>query len=560
MLGAMAFLPGDSAESRKARGAFFTPPAIAEHLAGWAIQDDPNAVVLDPTCGDGVFLLAAGQQLKALGRQTSDLDSQVVGIDLHEASLEEADRLLQSEGLDARLIASDFFAVASPDQLGSPIDYVDAVIGNPPFVRYQQHAGASRHLSASAALKQGVRLSGLASSWAASLAHASGFLKPDGRLAMVLPAELLTVGYAEPVRRWLKRRFERVNLVLFERLQFQDALADVVLLLAEGRGGCDAFSLWHVESAEDLVKIRPYMQLNVTPPDSGKWTDILVPKAARGLYREVTQQHFTTLSAYGSSSLGTVTGGNSFFALSEATRLRFGLDESQLVRISPPGSRHLRGSAFTTQQWQALRDAGERVWLFRPDADDMTEARLAYTIHGESLRVHEAYKCQIRDPWWRPPLAEIPDLFFTYMSHNYPRLIANTAKAGFLNSMHGVTLKADARKEAAAALPYMCLNSVTMLGAEVNGRSYGGGILKMEPREAALLPLPSPDVMARAWEELKPFKTQLDRQLKSGSWTEVSKRVDVAVLGVACDLGHEDTAQLLSAARLLRERRLHRAD
>ena len=99
-----------------------------------------------------------------------------------------------------------------------------------------------------------------------------------------------------------------------------------------------------------------------------------------------------------------------------------------------------------------------------------------------------------------------------------------------------------------------------MLGAEVNGRSYGGGILKMEPREAALLPLPSPDVMARAWEELKPFKTQLDRQLKSGSWTEVSKRVDVAVLGVACDLGHEDTAQLLSAARLLRERRLHRAD
>lgn len=560
MLADMELLPGDSADQRKARGAFFTPPAIAEHLAGWAIRDNSEAVVLDPTCGDGVFLLAAGQQLKALGRPTSDLDSQVFGIDLHHGSLREADRLLEEEGLDAHLIASDFFAVPTPDQLGAPLDYVDAVIGNPPFVRYQQHSGASRHRSSSAALRQGVRLNGLASSWAASLAHASGFLKPDGRLAMVLPAELLTVGYAEPVRRWLRERFERVNLVLFERLQFQDALADVVLLLAEGRGGCDAFSLWHVESAEDLVKIRPYMQLNVTPPESGKWTDILIPKAARGLYREVTSNHFTTLSEYGSSSLGTVTGANSFFALSEATRLAYGLTESQLVPISPPGTRHLRGSTFTTTQWKALRDAGERVWLFRPDADDVTDARVAYTAHGESLKVDTAYKCQIRTPWWRPPLAPIPDLFFTYMSHNYPRLIANGAKAGFLNSMHGVVLKDSVKKDVAAMLPFMCLNSVTMLGAEINGRSYGGGILKMEPREAAQLPLPTPAVMERAWEDLKPLKAQLDRQLTSGSWTEVAKRVDAAVLGAACGLGAEDIAQLLAAARHLRERRLHRAE
>lgn len=560
MLTRMAFLPGDSADQRKTRGAFFTPPSIAEHLTAWAIQDDPTATVLDPTCGDGVFLLAAGQRLKALGRQTSDLDGQVFGIDLHESSLEEADRLLEGEGLDARLIVSDFFAVPTPDQLGSPLDYVDAVIGNPPFIRYQQHVGASRRLSTAAALRQGIRLNGLASSWAASLAHASGFLKPDGRLAMVLPAELLTVSYAEPIRRWLKERFERVNLVLFERLQFEEALADVVLLLAEGRGGCDAFSLWHVETAEDLAKIRPYMQLNVTPPESGKWTDILIPKAARGLYRDVASKHFTTLSEYGSSSLGTVTGGNSFFALNEATRLEYGLYESQLVRISPPGTRHLRGPAFTTSQWNALRDAGERVWLFRPEVNDTSAARIAYTRFGESLSVDKAYKCQIRSPWWRPPLAEVPDLFFTYMSHNYPRLIANPAKAAFLNSMHGVSLKQEAPKVAAAALPFMCLNSVTMLGAEVNGRSYGGGILKMEPREAALLPLPGPEIMERAWIELKPLKTRLVRQLTNGSWTEVVKRVDAAVLGVACGLGQDDIAQLLGAARLLRERRLRRAE
>lgn len=556
----MKLLPGDSAELRKARGAFFTPPAIAEHLAAWAIRDDPYSTVLDPTCGDGVFLVAAGQQFKGLGRQTSDLDGQVFGVDLHSASLDAAMRTLESDGLDAHLVESDFFAVPTPDMLDSPLPYVDAVIGNPPFIRYQEHVGDSRRMSVEAALKQGVRLNGLASSWAASLAHSAGFLKPDGRLAMVLPAELLTVGYAEPIRAWLRGRFERVNLVMFERLQFQDALADVVLLLAEGRGGCDSFSLWHVESADDLAKIRPYMHLNVTPPSTGKWTDILIPPAARGLYREVVARSFTTLSHYGTSELGIVTGANNFFAITESTRLEYALAESQLEKISPPGTRHLKGAAFTAAQWSELRKAGERVWLFRPDTDDQTEARKAYTKHGESLGVDKAYKCQIRTPWWRPPMSSPPDLFFTYMSHNYPRLIANTARAAFLNSMHGVRLNKNAPSIATEALPLMCLNSVTMLGAEINGRSYGGGILKMEPREAASLPLPSPDVMKRAWVELEPQRRSLESQLRNGHWTEVAKRVDAAVLGTGAGLTTSDIAQLLLAARERRERRLRRAE
>jgi len=552
-------LPGDSALLRKARGAFFTPEPIAEHLAAWAIQDDPNAVVMDPTCGDGVFLLAAGRRLRALG-QAEDLEGQIFGVDLHPASLGEAERLLAEESLDAHLIASDFFELPTPDQLDAPVPYLDAVVGNPPFIRYQEHTGASRRRSAEAALKQGVRLNGLASSWAASLAHAAGFLKPEGRLAMVLPAELLTVGYAEPIRAWLRSRFERVNLVLFERLQFQDALADVVLLLAEGRGGCDSFSLWHVETAEDLAKIRPYMQLNVTPPESGKWTDILVPKAARGLYREVLARSFSRLSDYGTSELGTVTGANKFFVISESTRKAYGLEESQLVAVSPPGTRHLKSPSFSRAQWKQLRDADEPVWLFRPEVGDKSAGRIAYTTFGESISIDQGYKCQTRTPWWRPPAPSIPDLFFTYMSHNYPRLITNTAKVGFLNSMHGVRLHESAPEIAAVALPYMCLNSVTMLGAEINGRSYGGGILKMEPREAASLPLPSPEVMAKAWVALEPQRRSIDTQLRNGQWTEVAKRVDEAVLGVGAGLSSDEIALLLDAARQRRERRLRRAE
>jgi adenine-specific DNA-methyltransferase len=222
--------PSDSPQLRKARGAFFTPPAIADFLADWAIAGDPSARVLDPTCGEAVFLIAAAERLRALGADAESIERQVCGVDLHRESLDGARELLRERTLSASLYESDLFDVRTPAELGG-LGWQDAVIGNPPFVRYQEHRGEARAKALRAALAQKVRLSGLASSWAATLVHSSAFLKPDGRLAMVVPAELLTVHYAEPIRRWLRERFAAVNLVFFDRLQFADATEQVVLLV-----------------------------------------------------------------------------------------------------------------------------------------------------------------------------------------------------------------------------------------------------------------------------------------------------------------------------------------
>jgi hypothetical protein len=97
-----------------------------------------------------------------------------------------------------------------------------------------------------------------------------------------------------------------------------------------------------------------------------------------------------------------------------------------------------------------------------------------------------------------------------------------------------------------------------MLGAEVFGRSYGGGILKMEPREARTLPMPSPDVLQRAWEILAPEKASLDRQLRSGVWTTVAARVDQVLLRDVLGIDAKDMAMLHSAVMTLRSRRLSR--
>lgn len=544
---------------RKARGAFFTSPAIANFLSRWAIHGNRDAHVLDPTSGEGVFLVAAAQELCRLGTVENKLSEQVNGIDLHEGSVTEARRLLDEMGLDANLIVSDFFELAPPGALFSSVGPFDAIIGNPPFVRYQQHIGEARRMSTSAALRQGVRLSGLASSWAALLVHAAGFLRSDGRLAMVLPAELLTVGYAEPVRDWLRRRFAAVKLVFFERHQFADAQENVVLLLAQGSGGCDAFSLYYVNDGEDLRHIQPFDEFAVKLSEGGKWTDLILSIRERQTFKDILNDHFVALGDYGQPELGTVTGANSFFTLSDAKRRELGLTaDRQVIPVCPPGSRHLHGMTFTRADWEELRDAGEAVWLLHPSPTDRTTSLRRYVSVGENQGVSEAYKCRIRTPWWRPPVVAEPDLFFTYMSHRYPRLVNNAASVTFLNSMHGVRLRAG-MKFARQSLPFIAMNSVSMLGAELFGRSYGGGILKMEPREAARLPVPRTAELSAAWSVLKSNRAELEQALRNGDWSSVVTRVDDVLLRHVMGISDTELEAVTTALATLRKRRMSRS-
>ena len=184
----------DTPASRKARGAFFTPPEISRFLTSWAVRTR-NDVVLEPSCGEASFLIEAGLRLKDLGKQQLLWRNQLHGIEIHAASAASAADQLQQHLLDAHIQVSDFFDIRD-----RPI--YDAVVGNPPYIRYQDFVGTARLKGIEAALSHGVRLNRLTSSWAPFVIHAAKFLKPSGRLALVLPAELLAVNYAAPVRRF----------------------------------------------------------------------------------------------------------------------------------------------------------------------------------------------------------------------------------------------------------------------------------------------------------------------------------------------------------------------
>ena len=220
-------MPQDSARARKVRGAYFTPQPLSEFIARWCLRE-PNDRVLEPSCGDAVFLTAAVDQLRDLGAQGT-LRSQMAGVEIHADSATLATKRLEKRDAAAPITVANFFDIpARPDY--------DAVIGNPPYIRYQALSGSDRTKANEAALSHGVRFDGLTNAWAPFLVHAAGFLRAGGRLALVLPAELLSVNYAAPARKFLMERFARVALVVFQERVFPGVLEEVVIVLAEGEG------------------------------------------------------------------------------------------------------------------------------------------------------------------------------------------------------------------------------------------------------------------------------------------------------------------------------------
>ena len=537
---------GEGLTVRKARGAFFTPAEITRFISDWAVRSAADSV-LEPSCGEAAFLLAAGRRLSELGG-TGHLH----GIEIHQPSAVAAGEVLHAAGLKADIRVSDFFDCP-------PEPRFDAVVGNPPYIRYQQFRGEARGKSLEAALAAGVRLTGLASSWAAFVIHASQFLKPEGRLGLVLPAELLSVNYAAEVRRFLLGRFSRVRLVMFDTRVFPDVLEEVVLLLAEGSGGAASFEVFQARDLAELARLDTHAWTGFDLGAIDKWTPALLSQASFGVYQTLCRQGaFSPLLGWGETYLGAVTGANGFFALNQSEVDALRLPRHDLLRISPPGARHLSGLSFTEAQWQALRLSGGRCWLFYPEGGKPTAAARRHIAAGERQKVQAAYKCRVRKPWWRVPLVSEPDLILTYMNHDRPRLVCNQAGVHIVNSVYGVALHPALRELGRALLPLAALNSVTLLGAEMVGRAYGGGLLKLEPREADTLPVPPPEALAALAAPLEALRPQIAAALARNDSARAVELVDEVVLTRPLGLGPGELQVLREARAFLFRRRVAR--
>ena len=163
--------------------------------------------------------------------------------------------------------------------------------------------------------------------------------------------------------------------------------------------------------------------------------------------------------------------------------------------------------------------------------------------------MHTGYKCSIRKPWWSTPSLWIPDLFMLRQIHLAPRLTVNAAAATSTDTVHRVRVAPHVDPKALAAVFH---NSATFAFTEIMGRSYGGGILELEPGEAEQLPIPPP---VYASTELA---QDVDLLLKANEIEKALDMVDRQVLIERLGLSPDVVAQCRTAWSALRDRRKKR--
>jgi adenine-specific DNA methylase len=541
---------------QKGRGAFYTPLQIVEPMVRWAIRSSSDRV-LDGGAGESVFLTGAAEHLLQLGAPAENVCRQVHGVELDRLAAKLARKALAAT-LDLDDCVPAIHCGSFFDEVpGRNIPLVEACIGNPPYIRYQSFSGEVRRDALARAAEGGVKLSGLTSSWAPFLVHTCRFIAPGGRLAQVLPAELLQTSYAQPIRDFLVHRFPSVVLVAFDDRVFPGALEEVVLVLAseDGKPGLQVREATDLENLEEVIQGSKSRSRSVQRP-TGKWTKYLLKQSELRAYEACSHSPgFGRLHEYGRTDIGVVTGANSFFVLDEHSASGAGIPEEDL-RPAISKAEHVQGLRLTKTDMARLGSARQPSLLFYPLEEKPNGASGKYIRSGEWIGLHNRYKCRTRQPWWKVPGVKVPDAFITYMSNETPRVALNEIKAVSTNTVHGIYLNPN-HKQLRRTLPLLFVNSVTLLSAEVEGRSYGGGVLKLEPKECDRLLLPRLEELApNIVEELRRMTKDADKAIRAGQLSAVIEKVDELVLTEGLGIDPQTVTKIRSArARLLGRRK-----
>jgi adenine-specific DNA-methyltransferase len=489
---------------QKLRGGYYTPEIIADFVANWAIQS-LNSDILEPSCGDGAIIRSAVARLAALGATGGEIALRIHGVEIDPREAQKTSELLKDisdNGLRIDVSTRDFFSYCveklfDESFFGKPLaarGSFDVVIGNPPFIRYQNFPEEYKQKAIEIARAAGLKPSRLTNSWLLFLVASSLMLRARGRLAMVIPAELFQVNYAAEARNLLSKFFEEITIVTFKRLVFKGVQQEIMVFLGErNNSGNPHIRVVELDSIEDLATydINKANSSEFKPlcSSADKWTIYFLNSDEMALIQSLRNNSgLTTSSDVIDVDVGVVTGENKFFILDKEKMEKYHV-EAFCERIVTR-SNHLAGVILSESDFINNVERGLKTFLLNVPATPLTELPsnvTNYIEEGEKAGVYKGYKCRMRRWWYSVPSTWIPDAFMLRQVHSYPKLVLNHASATSTDTVHRVKFKKNADCNAIAV---SLLNSLTFAFAELTGRSYGGGVLTFEPSEAENLPLP----------------------------------------------------------------------
>jgi len=377
---------------------------------------------------------------------------------------------------------------------------------------------------------------------------------------------LLHVNYAKPLRKWLLKNFESIIIVSFEKRAFSVLEDTVILMGVKGNTKTPKVQFVTVNSEEDLLGIdvqggfKNYTSFS--PKAEEKWTKYIIPPHLLKAYLRVMEKTWgkiTTLGELGKVTIGVVTGDNRFFTLTAQEAKIWNIEEKYLFPLISRAE-HIQGIKTTNNDWKLLCKLGQKCYLLyitEPWERLSQSVRDYLKIRGEELKVKERYKVRIRKRWYEVPGVRFPDLFMSYMIHDVPKVSANkieidSKKATSTNTIHQVFLRENVEPTVVATSFY---NSLTLASFELNGRFYGGGVLKMEPKEAERVVIPD----VRDNREITSISEKVDSLIRKGKVIDALEILNEILLEGELGLHRNEIETITEVWEHLKKNRLEKS-
>jgi len=407
------YISDTSISYRKDYGQFFTPFPVARLMASWITKDQPKTI-LDPAFGLGIFY-------EAVMDIVLDKNFKFIGYEIDRRILDYVYFKNKTNNLE----------IYNEDFLESPIRYYDAIICNPPYMRFQKFF--KRHNILPIIEKQiGKKLLGYSNIASIFLVKALHELKPNGRLAFIMPFEFFNTGYGKEIKRSLLEKHLLKQIIIFsnEKDIFPDAITTVSILLCKYDRKNDPIKLTFISKKTEMENINyigDYFQATINQnelPIDQKWTTIINSHLFK---EEKMPDGFCPLTYYGKVMRGIATGANEFFAINMSRIKELGLPNKNLTKCITK-SQQIKKFVFTEKDFDELVKLDKPVFCFNvKDLND--KATLNYIRYGEKKAYNNRYLTRNRSPWFKVEYRKPAPILFGVFNRGRLKVVRNFSSA-----------------------------------------------------------------------------------------------------------------------------------